>query len=257
MMNYYLTVYIGSKVQNTICLNEQKGFVGGRITFGRAQDNDIVLSYPTVSRSHGAIEFVGEKVYMTDSGSLNKLSYKGKQYTKVPLRDRMLISLSPGRQTEESIRLYFTAVQAMKPTVATEEGDTNTQGYAHAEIGRRITALAIDLFIIFFMWIGAMVLLLFLDLPFKMEIGVFCIFPIWILYFALSDSSDKQGTAGKKVAGILVASDEGIRISIKSAYIRSVMKLVSILILGIGFAPIFSSGKTLHDAVAKTNVFLR
>jgi uncharacterized RDD family membrane protein YckC len=76
------------------------------------------------------------------------------------------------------------------------------------------------------------------------------------LYFSLMESSKFQATVGKIALNIKVVDYEGKKISFKLATIRYFSKLLSALILFIGF---FMAGFTkrkqaLHDLIAKTTV---
>jgi len=76
------------------------------------------------------------------------------------------------------------------------------------------------------------------------------------LYYALCESSSWQGTVGKKVVGLRVTDLNGNRISFGKATGRHFGKIVSALILGIGFIMIaFTEQKQgLHDILAGTLV---
>ena len=76
------------------------------------------------------------------------------------------------------------------------------------------------------------------------------------LYYALCESSSWQGTVGKKVVGLRVTDLNGNRISFGKATGRHFGKIVSALILGIGFIMIaFTEQKQgLHDIMAGTLV---
>ena len=76
------------------------------------------------------------------------------------------------------------------------------------------------------------------------------------LYFALCESSSWQGTVGKKVLGLRVTDLNGTPINFGKAAGRHFGKIVSGLILGIGFIMIaFTEQKQgLHDITAGTLV---
>jgi len=77
------------------------------------------------------------------------------------------------------------------------------------------------------------------------------------LYYALCESSSWQGTIGKKVLGLRVTDMNGQRINFARATGRHFGKILSGLILGIGFIMIaFTEQKQgLHDMLAGTLVF--
>ena len=76
------------------------------------------------------------------------------------------------------------------------------------------------------------------------------------LYFSLCESSSWQGTVGKKVLGLRVTDLDGRRISFVNATGRHFGKILSGLILGIGFIMVaFTERKQgLHDIMASTLV---
>ncbi len=80
----------------------------------------------------------------------------------------------------------------------------------------------------------------------------------WI-YFATMESSRRQATLGKMAIGIVVTDDQGGRISFARATARHVAKLLSALILDIGFmmAGWTRRKQALHDMVANTLVIVK
>jgi len=76
------------------------------------------------------------------------------------------------------------------------------------------------------------------------------------LYFALQESSAAQATLGKRAMGIKVINQEGQRISFGQATGRYFGKIISTLILFIGYLMAFWDQKrqTLHDKMANTYV---
>lgn len=87
---------------------------------------------------------------------------------------------------------------------------------------------------------------------------------IWILfalcfnwiYFAYQESSSVQATIGKRAVGVIVTDTEGNRISFGRASARWLAKILSGLILGIGYIMIgFTERKQgLHDLIDNTYV---
>lgn len=79
------------------------------------------------------------------------------------------------------------------------------------------------------------------------------------LYSALMESSSWQGTVGKRALGIIVTDYNGARIGFGQATGRFFAKMVSGLILGIGFLMVgFTQRKQgLHDMIASTLVMRR
>lgn len=75
-------------------------------------------------------------------------------------------------------------------------------------------------------------------------------------YFAIQESSPKQATIGKQAMGLVVTDIEGQPISFAKASIRHFSKILSALILLIGYImAIFTEKKqALHDIIAGTLV---
>jgi uncharacterized RDD family membrane protein YckC len=84
---------------------------------------------------------------------------------------------------------------------------------------------------------------------------VFVIVFSW-LYYAYQESSPAQATLGKQAVGVVVTDTEGNRISLGKATGRWLAKILSALILCIGFIMIgFTDQKQgLHDMIASTRV---
>jgi uncharacterized RDD family membrane protein YckC len=89
-------------------------------------------------------------------------------------------------------------------------------------------------------------------------VGMIVLIISW-LYFACFESSNLQGTPGKRLMGIMVTDMDGERLSFGSATGRYLGKIISGLILGIGFiVALFTPKKqALHDLIAGTVVIIR
>jgi len=76
------------------------------------------------------------------------------------------------------------------------------------------------------------------------------------LYFAYQESSAKQATIGKLAVGIRVCTENGDRLTFANATGRFFAKIVSAIILLIGFVMIAFDNKKqgLHDKLANTLV---
>lgn len=96
-----------------------------------------------------------------------------------------------------------------------------------------------------------------------MGIMVLIVFPLAIvlpwLYFAIMESSSKMATLGKMALGIIVTDTEGNRISFWRATGRYFGKIVSGIILYIGFLMVAFTEKKqgLHDIMADTLVVMK
>ncbi len=80
-----------------------------------------------------------------------------------------------------------------------------------------------------------------------------------LLYFAWFESSRFQGTPGKLAVGMIVVDLEGNRISFGKAIIRTLSKILSALIMYVGFIMIGFTEKRqgLHDMIAGTTVVMK
>jgi len=76
------------------------------------------------------------------------------------------------------------------------------------------------------------------------------------LYYALMESSSKQATLGKMICGLVVTDETGGRISFGRATGRHFAKILSAIILCIGFIMVGLTQRKqgLHDLLAKTLV---
>jgi len=87
-------------------------------------------------------------------------------------------------------------------------------------------------------------------------VWIFTIIAGW-LYFSLMESSKFQGTIGKLALGIIVTDMEGNKISFGRATGRYFGKIVSAIILYVGFmmAGFTEKKQGLHDILASTLVW--
>ena len=81
----------------------------------------------------------------------------------------------------------------------------------------------------------------------------------YYLYYAFMESSANQATVGKIALGLKVTDEEGNRISFGRALSRTVAKILSALILFMGFvmAGFTDRKQALHDKIAHTLVVKR
>jgi uncharacterized RDD family membrane protein YckC len=81
-------------------------------------------------------------------------------------------------------------------------------------------------------------------------------FAISLLYFAIMESSKSQATLGKMAVGIKVTDMEGNRISFSKAFLRSIGKIISNMVMYIGYlmAAFTEKRQGLHDLIANTLV---
>ena len=81
-------------------------------------------------------------------------------------------------------------------------------------------------------------------------------FLIQLLYYALMESSKSQATLGKMALGIIVTDTNGERLDFTKAMIRQLFKLLSGMIMMIGYlmAGFTEKKQALHDIIASTYV---
>lgn len=79
---------------------------------------------------------------------------------------------------------------------------------------------------------------------------------IWFMYAPIFESSAARATPGKFLLGLQVTGLAGQQISLKTAVLRSLMKLVSACLLFLGFVIAFFTERKqgLHDLVMDTVV---
>lgn len=95
--------------------------------------------------------------------------------------------------------------------------------------------------------------------PFLIGFGGVVGLALYWIYFSVSESSRHQGTVGKRLLKIQVADLQGQRISFGMAGKRSLLKILSAALLGIGFlmAVFNRNHQCLHDLLAHTTVIHR
>lgn len=139
--------------------------------------------------------------------------------------------------------------------VSPEENTLVDLGYNYAGFGIRLGAYAIDSFVLF------IPIFIFKTLthqtqpgmtPTLNDIALFC----GLLYFVLMESSKWQGTLGKQVLGLVVTDINGRRITPARALGRYLSKIISGILLGLGYLMVLVDKKrrALHDHIAKTYV---
>jgi uncharacterized RDD family membrane protein YckC len=79
---------------------------------------------------------------------------------------------------------------------------------------------------------------------------------IWVLYYTLMESSKTQATVGKMALSIKVTDVNGAKLDFVKALIRNASKIVSSIILFIGYimAAFTEKKQGLHDIIAGTLV---
>ena len=87
-------------------------------------------------------------------------------------------------------------------------------------------------------------------------LGALFLLPFQLMYQPVMESSAWQGTVGKKICGLAVTDLRGRRISVLRALVRTLAKILSALLFGVGFLMVaFTERKRgLHDVIAGTLV---
>ncbi len=77
-----------------------------------------------------------------------------------------------------------------------------------------------------------------------------------ILYYSLMEASKYQGTVGKIALGLIVTDTNGAKLDFTKALVRNLCKIISGIILGIGYimAGFTDKKQALHDMIASTLV---
>ena len=82
-------------------------------------------------------------------------------------------------------------------------------------------------------------------------------FAIQLAYFVYFESSERQATFGKQAMGLIVTDMNGNRIDMGKAVVRYLSKIVSAVVILIGYLmqPFTEKKQALHDIIAGTLVF--
>lgn len=88
------------------------------------------------------------------------------------------------------------------------------------------------------------------------SVTIFITFAIQILYYSFMESSKYQATVGKIALGLKVTDLEGNKLDFGKAFLRNLGKIISSMILGIGYimAGFTEKKQALHDMIASTLV---
>jgi uncharacterized RDD family membrane protein YckC len=115
----------------------------------------------------------------------------------------------------------------------------------YASIGRRLLGFFLDALILVLPTLLANSILPLLG-------GVL----IWFFYGPVLESSELRATIGKHLVGIQVTDEMGRRISLRAAVVRNLLKVISTVLLFVGFFfALFTRRKqALHDMLADTYV---
>ena len=134
----------------------------------------------------------------------------------------------------------------------------------YAGFWRRFLAYVIDTILI---WLAMSIIASLLGIPLVNETQhiiptdreiIFALIGVLLtwLYFSLMESSNKQGTLGKMLIGIIVTDEQGRKVTFARATGRHFSKIISGILLMIGYlmAGWTKRKQALHDIIAKTLV---
>ena len=142
-----------------------------------------------------------------------------------------------------------------------------------AGFGIRFAAYLIDIiplifisFIIFYLYVGPE---LFSEKNMRLTTGINTIrdiplrvavrylsFILWIVYCAVMEASSYQATYGKRAMKIKVTDTRGNRLSVGQSILRNLTKIISYVVIGLGFLWVLFNKKRRgwHDMIANTYV---
>ena len=263
-MKHIISVYTGGKLHQKVALEDLPAFQEGRpVTVGRLEESDIFLPFPAVSRSHAHLELNEGYLEMVDDGSLNKLRVNDIPYERIRLIDGMKIVIGANESARGAVVLIYSVEnketkepekkRAVREKIDIEPAETNK-----SYVGRRILAMMVDFLIWAFMWIGCFVVCVFVGF-FKTVILFTILLGLIVgwLYFALMESANQQSTIGKLMMGLAVVTEDGSPLTFRRASGRFFAKMLSSILLFIGYLPIFGKKRTLHDRLSGTKTILR
>jgi uncharacterized RDD family membrane protein YckC len=150
-------------------------------------------------------------------------------------------------------------VSDVKATPAPKPIRSSVDTVRFAGFWKRFAAWLLDAIILAIITIPLSVTMLFVPPPLSSFVSTPISLLIGVLYYGFQESSEHQATLGKRALGIIVTDLEGSRISFGRAAGRELAKILSALILLIGFLMIgFTERKQgLHDMIAECLVIDR
>ncbi len=139
------------------------------------------------------------------------------------------------------------------------DSDMATEMMPFAPFWKRALAALLDWGLIWIPTTFVFKYLLHLDRLMSTHVMTFLAASIYVTYYTLMESSERQGTLGKSLLGIVVTDQDGERLSPQKAFIRALGRMASLTFGFIGFIlqPFTSQKQTLHDKIADTLVFDR
>jgi len=185
---------------------------------------------------------INEENRLLEVGAINMKEYLHKTN---PLKSDKKKLVDEYKKHKKVIQILTDSMK--NPTTVKKESPPH-EDFEYASFSSRVSAVILD-----FVVVGIPLIAIGLFIP----IVGWVISPVaGVLYNPVLESSEWQGTIGKKIMGIIVVDLYGSRIDFKTALFRYLAKTLSGLILCIGyFMMLFSSRKQcLHDLIVETLV---
>ena len=93
------------------------------------------------------------------------------------------------------------------------------------------------------------------DIPLRVGVRYLSFF-MWIVYCVIMEASSSGGTYGKRLMGIKVTDENGNPLTIGKSILRNVTKIISYIIVGLGFLWVLFNKKRRgwHDIISRTYV---
>ncbi len=157
----------------------------------------------------------------------------------------------------------------MIPESLLDDFEELNQNFVYAPFGKRMAAAILDMFIIiifiiaesFFLGVlkGIFIFINFSTLVSKIDsnnIFMFILFLIPTVYVSYCECTSQQASPGKQIMGLQVVNMKIQRLTFRHAFIRAILRWISIVFYLIGYIPAIFTQKhqTFHDLVAKTLV---
>lgn len=103
--------------------------------------------------------------------------------------------------------------------------------FTNASFSKRLIALIIDA-----LFLGSIIKFVYTISPILASI-------VSLAYFICLDASHYQGTLGKQLMGLKIIDSKDVKISYPVALIRHLLKMISVICLGIGYLPLLIGKK--------------
>jgi len=223
------------------------------IIMGRsAEECDVILSDDTISTTHCQIHAAEGAVYVRDMEATNGIRINDEEEFLAPRKTRQV-------QAGDIISLSDTQVFQIVGIEGEERETRPEPGFQpeYAGFWKRFAAWLTDgLVSVLFLILAFGVFKMIYTADNKIEAlaaGGFVLLITHWLYFTVMESSSGQATLGKRACGIIVTNLDGTRISFRTANERFLSKVISVMIMGLGFimAGFTAKKQTLHDKVAE------